>query len=237
MQKIIPPFIFFVSLFVINLSLQAQTMVEVHIPQEDSQSSSIEVETHSQPRSEKIFGWSDPVPNNVNDLDTSQPVEIEEFPQEKVIAEPLEGVETFALNTKGQAVESLGGEKSPNEEETISEAETIFVTLQGLDKVTAHVFTFDVRVGEAVQFKNLTIIPHYCKMAPPEDPPETTVFLEIHEKTYDKGSQKVFSGWMFASSPASSAMEHPIYDVWVKGAYVDSQKLASSKPEGEKMKS
>ena len=24
-----------------------------------------------------------------------------------------------------------------------------------------------------------------------------------------------FSGWMFASSPALSAMEHPVYDLWV----------------------
>ena len=27
--------------------------------------------------------------------------------------------------------------------------------------------------------------------------------------------QSIFSGWMFASSPALSALEHPIYDVWV----------------------
>jgi len=26
---------------------------------------------------------------------------------------------------------------------------------------------------------------------------------------------QVFSGWMFASSPGLSALEHPVYDVWV----------------------
>ena len=25
----------------------------------------------------------------------------------------------------------------------------------------------------------------------------------------------LFTGWMFASSPALSAVEHPVYDVWV----------------------
>ena len=25
----------------------------------------------------------------------------------------------------------------------------------------------------------------------------------------------LFSGWMFASSPGLSALEHPVYDVWV----------------------
>ena len=28
-------------------------------------------------------------------------------------------------------------------------------------------------------------------------------------------SRWIFSGWMFASSPALSAMNHPVYDVWV----------------------
>ncbi|PZO87150.1 MAG: hypothetical protein DI626_04710, partial [Micavibrio aeruginosavorus] len=30
-----------------------------------------------------------------------------------------------------------------------------------------------------------------------------------------KTSEWSFSGWMFASSPALSAMDHPVYDVWV----------------------
>ena len=30
-----------------------------------------------------------------------------------------------------------------------------------------------------------------------------------------KLSEQIFSGWMFASSPGLSALEHPVYDVWV----------------------
>ena len=26
---------------------------------------------------------------------------------------------------------------------------------------------------------------------------------------------EIFSGWMFASSPALSALDHPVYDIWV----------------------
>ena len=26
---------------------------------------------------------------------------------------------------------------------------------------------------------------------------------------------RTFTGWMFASSPALNALEHPVYDVWV----------------------
>lgn len=31
----------------------------------------------------------------------------------------------------------------------------------------------------------------------------------------DPEGEKVFSGWMFASSPALNPLEHPVYDVWV----------------------
>ena len=31
----------------------------------------------------------------------------------------------------------------------------------------------------------------------------------------------LFSGWMFASSPALSALEHPVYDVWVIDCQLD----------------
>lgn len=36
---------------------------------------------------------------------------------------------------------------------------------------------------------------------------------ETEEKPVDP--DRIFSGWMFASSPALNAMEHPVYDVWV----------------------
>ena len=35
---------------------------------------------------------------------------------------------------------------------------------------------------------------------------------------------RLFTGWMFASSPAVSALEHPVYDVWV----VDCKTAANS---------
>ena len=51
--------------------------------------------------------------------------------------------------------------------------------------------------------------------APPEEPPESAVFLEIMEKRPDEPVTALFTGWMFSSSPALSALEHPVYDVWV----------------------
>jgi hypothetical protein len=87
--------------------------------------------------------------------------------------------------------------------------------LQGLDKVTARVVTLDVPVGDTVAFGSLRIAARTCRKASPVEPPESAAFLEIQEAHPDEATEALFSGWMFASSPALSALEHPVYDVWV----------------------
>ncbi len=87
--------------------------------------------------------------------------------------------------------------------------------LQGLNKVTARVSEIDVPVGETASFGTLRITVRRCYKAPPEDTPESAAFLEIVEVKPGEPPVKLFVGWMFASSPALSALEHPVYDVWV----------------------
>nr|WP_246472807.1 DUF2155 domain-containing protein [Azospirillum tabaci] len=87
--------------------------------------------------------------------------------------------------------------------------------LQGLDKITARTSTFTIAVGETKTLGSLRITLRACKENPPIEPPETAAFLEVIENKPGEQAEPVFSGWMFASSPALSAMEHPIYDVWV----------------------
>lgn len=94
--------------------------------------------------------------------------------------------------------------------------------LQGLDKVTARISTFDVPVGEPVRFGTLEIVVRHCRKRPPEEPPETSVFLEIDDARRGEQPVRLFSGWMFASSPALSALEHPVYDVWVVDCKISS---------------
>lgn len=88
-------------------------------------------------------------------------------------------------------------------------------TLQWLDKVTARTSTFAIAVGETKAMGSLRITLRACKENPPIEPPESAAFLEVAEIKPGEQSEAVFSGWMFASSPALSAMEHAIYDVWV----------------------
>jgi hypothetical protein len=87
--------------------------------------------------------------------------------------------------------------------------------LQCLDKVTGRVQEVEVPVGRTVNFGSLRITAEACRKAPPIEAPEAASFLEIDEVKPDEAAVRRFSGWMFASSPALSAMEHPVYDVWV----------------------
>ncbi len=88
-------------------------------------------------------------------------------------------------------------------------------TLQGLDKVTARVSTIRAPIGQTVRFEALEIVVRTCDKRPPEDPPEAAAFLEIREARPGREAREVFRGWMFASSPALSAMDHAVYDIWV----------------------
>ncbi len=94
------------------------------------------------------------------------------------------------------------------------------VQLRALDKITARTLTFNASVGSTVRFGSLYIKVQACRKAPPIEAPESTAFLQIWETEQAEGidapeSEWVYSGWMFASSPALAAMDHPIYDVWV----------------------
>lgn len=89
------------------------------------------------------------------------------------------------------------------------------VKLQSLDKITARTETFEARVGSTVKFDDLFIKVQSCRKSSPIDEPESASFLQIWEADDDGEARWVFSGWMFASSPALSPMDHPIYDVWV----------------------
>ncbi len=103
----------------------------------------------------------------------------------------------------------------------------------GLDKITARISRLEADIGTRVQFGTLEILAQSCNKRPPEEPPETTAFVEVFnigttladQLQEDEGTdtglvtpqepERIFSGWMFASSPGLNAVEHPVYDVWL----------------------
>ena len=99
-------------------------------------------------------------------------------------------------------------------------------TLRALEKITARLTEIDVQVGETVDFKTLKVTLRGCSKRPPEEPPETVAFLEIADTHNTEEPVPLFTGWMFASSPALNALQHPVYDVWVIDCKMSSPDIA-----------
>ena len=101
----------------------------------------------------------------------------------------------------------------------------------GLDKITARITRLEADIGTRVKFGTLEILAQTCNKRPPEETPETTAFVEVFDVGTTLASEigeeggdtpvmppepeRIFSGWMFASSPGLNAVEHPVYDVWL----------------------
>lgn len=85
----------------------------------------------------------------------------------------------------------------------------------GLDKITGRIISFEVAVDETVQFGALQITPRVCFSRPPTESPQTDAFIEVDEVTLDNKYRRIFTGWMFASSPGLHGIEHAVYDVWL----------------------
>ncbi|MBP9777540.1 MAG: DUF2155 domain-containing protein [Alphaproteobacteria bacterium] len=108
---------------------------------------------------------------------------------------------------------------APPEDDDFAPEENIIangVALQGLDKQTGRVFIIDAAVGQTVEFGSLKIVVKRCEKAPLDDRQESMAFVNITEVKPKSSPLTLFSGWMFASSPALSALDHPTYDVWIK---------------------
>jgi hypothetical protein len=93
----------------------------------------------------------------------------------------------------------------------------------GLDKITGRTITFDVYIDETVQFGTLQVTPRICYSRPATETPKTDAFVEVDEITLDRNIRRIFTGWMFADSPGLNAIEHPIYDVWLKNCKMESE--------------
>ena len=85
--------------------------------------------------------------------------------------------------------------------------------LRTMDKITGRVQKIKVNVGEQIKIGTLTVLLERCLKKPPEETPENAAFLTITDE--DSPEKVAFHGWMFSSNPALSAMEHPVYDIWV----------------------
>jgi hypothetical protein len=86
--------------------------------------------------------------------------------------------------------------------------------LRGLDKITGRPTNISAPIGKQVTFATLTITARFCYSTPASETPETAAFVQVEDHRPDQPARKIFSGWMYASSPGLNGVEHPLYDVW-----------------------
>lgn len=84
--------------------------------------------------------------------------------------------------------------------------------LRFLDKLTSETGDVELGVGQAAKFGRLVVQLDSCRYPTGNPASDAEAHLTILEETTDT---QLFSGWMLASSPALSALDHPRYDVWV----------------------
>ncbi len=93
--------------------------------------------------------------------------------------------------------------------------------LQVLNKTTAKTSLLEIRSGEKAKFGSINIAVHKCWQAPLDQRPESKILIDVSEVKIDEKNEsqesRIFYGWIFASSPSISGLEHPIYDIVAMG--------------------
>lgn len=99
-----------------------------------------------------------------------------------------------------------------------------------LDKGTARVDQVELPVGKPMVFGHMQVDLRSCQQTPAEEEPEAAAFMVISEIKPGAPEAILFRGWMFASNPSLSALEHPLYDVWVIACKNANAKPSSAPP-------
>jgi hypothetical protein len=91
-------------------------------------------------------------------------------------------------------------------------AESEGSSLRFLDKLTSETGDVTLNRGQSAKFGRLIVQLNSCRYPVANPSSDSEAYLTIIEETT---GLELFNGWMLASSPALSALDHPRYDVWV----------------------
>jgi|GEM_PF-616162 len=108
--------------------------------------------------------------------------------------------------------------------------------LRALNKVTTRVELLKGPLNTPMAFGNLEITVKTCWSSGADKRPEHIALMEVVEQVPGEGPKSVFSGWMFASSPGLSALEHAVYDLTVVACHDKKNEADKDKKDGEKDK-
>lgn len=84
--------------------------------------------------------------------------------------------------------------------------------LRFLDKLTGETGDVSLSLGQSAKFGRLIVQLDHCRYPIANPAADSEAHLTIIDETT---TAVLFNGWMLASAPALSALDHPRYDVWV----------------------
>ncbi len=84
--------------------------------------------------------------------------------------------------------------------------------LRGLDKVNGHNMDVEIPVGGTAEVFGLIVTLSECRYPVANPTGDAFAYLTVRDPL---NGEVFFEGWMIASSPALSALDHSRYDVWV----------------------
>ena len=156
------------------------------------------------------------------------PLAAQESDEGGIVTEPLEPLEPREPATDGEGESGTSGNSRfkpapfttleiPQQPELIEPVETaaqLGARVRLLDKMTGRTQTVEIATGTAQMVDRLRIRIEACRAPQDNAQHGTMAFVQIWD-TKRAEPESVFSGWMFAESPALSALDHPRYDVWV----------------------
>ena len=96
-----------------------------------------------------------------------------------------------------------------------TEIETNAAVMQAMDKVTGRVNKITIPVKSKVSFGDFSLVLRACKKRSAEETPENFAFIDVADKSFGTEEYNIFRGWVLSSTPGISAIEHPIYDMWL----------------------
>ncbi len=125
----------------------------------------------------------------------------------QITQQALPTIEESTLGTVLEIQEfNFSTERSANSDEGTG------AILRGLDRITGAVTNFSMTVGETLEFERLVVTLEACRYPIANINADAYALLKIRDIRNEEDS---FYGWMFATSPALSALDHPRYDIWV----------------------
>jgi hypothetical protein len=154
-------------------------------------------------------------PTGPSDMQAPNPPASPDADQSPVVPAPKAPDQNAPSASEGPPATTAAAPPPPVPSAPLPTPANAVLIMTGLDKITGRPTRIYAPLNVPVEFATFTITARTCYSTPSSETPETSAFVQVDDHRPDQPPRRVFSGWMYASSPGLNGVEHPLYDVWV----------------------